>query len=495
MKKTLFLLAALCCAVTSWAECTNFTVKSTTELTPYFKNISVENGVTLTFEDAFESTMTFHERYYAIRMFYKTTDTHFYEGSGTSYYYGYLDSDCKIHTTDVGFVVDREYTSKGGKVSVDIRDMIESCLALGYNECVIGISGSYKMSSESSGYTGYYAYGIDQNKIYHTNSISHTIATANINFYEGEKLLGSWENALCGLFPYSGLGLTIPTPTQSSKGWKLDNKGEILSNDDIYLQRIDGNKNYYSVGPESYQLFINGIQATDDNLTDILGDGGSIEYNPTSQTLQINNDVAISSSSASAIVFSGSGSSNTDFTIELNAEEILLQSAGKGINVSNANLVIMNSNKDAILTILSDQEAMTIDGNLSLRKTTVYAFSNQSISLSLFDHSLTVDSTFLLMRPGTGISTCTGISELKLINSAFLTEGISFSKESKTFIDDAIGAIATKQITIKPQEEHETSIFCIHEDSNANVSKRIVNGQLLIQREGRIYNAQGAQVK
>ena len=40
----------------------------------------------------------------------------------------------------------------------------------------------------------------------------------------------------------------------------------------------------------------------------------------------------------------------------------------------------------------------------------------------------------------------------------------------------------------------ETAVENVNVD-NTNISKRLVNGQLLIQRGGKTFNAQGAQVK
>lgn len=125
-----------------------------------------------------------------------------------------------------------------------------------------------------------------------------------------------------------------------------------------------------------------------------------------------------------------------------------------------------------------------------------YAFQQCAALESLiFPETLTSIADYAFDR-------CTGISTI----TCFATTPPTCGEDCFYEVDKTIPLYVPTQTSAEAYKEANewklfTNIQAMQTDgitnvnANANVSKRIVNGQLLIQREGRIYNAQGAQVK
>lgn len=571
MKKTLLLLAALCCAVTSWA---GWRAVDTNPSLSYSKisNIRLDSAnYAICFTDNYAQGTAFYERIYQVEFYLVGDSTSWYidDDNLQSLTYGVLRPGASKPTnTIVGFEkaasINETFPSNaGGDIVINCKKNICELLQLGANQFMIAIACSYRLTSEDRKFIYYSNYNNFEGRYYPNSAIFDMPAYKlhTVEFYycpatrrdqpkdwepklyksytvlDGERLdafesvptepeteftIKAWYNLdrdqeilntgeggnmygtqLSTIFEwpirkdYKFMAAEDQLRVQIYKedyspgqvGYRkftgevvLGNMTELHSFDDvititavpdegayfygwsdgdmnptrrIYIHRHTYLRAYFGKTPISYPITVGGIPVTQANQNDVLGDRGagvwgSVVYDPTLQKLIIRGDVNINGGAGSGITFDGTGYINPNFTLSLGAP-LEINAQENGIKTTAANLTIVSDNyRTDMFSIMSDRAALVIDGDLTFQGTRVYAIAEHDAAIKLTFHTMTVDSSFVLMQPATGVPTCNGISELNMINAKFLTEGVSFYKPWMTLVDDETGNITTKQVSIKP---------------------------------------------
>ena len=135
-----------------------------------------------------------------------------------------------------------------------------------------------------------------------------------------------------------------------------------------------------------YQLWVNGVQVTDENAGDILSDGGSVSYNTATNTLTLNGatlDTTYSDTDDSGVIYhKGTG----DLTISVNGTNSITSDSGAGI-LAWGNLKLTGSGS---LTVNIDGAYTAVFGN--------------NIRIDSGIYNLTSTGSNSLFAPSNGIS-------------------------------------------------------------------------------------------
>lgn len=558
MKKTLLLLAALCCAVMSWAgwvQVEENPLASFSQITDIQLDSATFN---ITFVDNYAPNLTFHTRHYNIFFLEINNDTHWYKSTTNSNVAAYGTYD-GVHDPVRSSIITgysngvSVFNFNGGEVQINCQKSINKMFADGFKQFMVTIECSYQLTStdpvvyyscssnafcrdlsnaaviDMPNYTAhtvefyynptyyiknyepllYKSYsvldGLSLDMFYEVPENPETefviegwydldrdqerLDTVGVNkgrsqlsyifampidkdykFMAGEMVIRAniykeddspgqvgYLNAIGGRFlgninepmSFGSSMLIIAVPDEGAYfyGWS-DGSMEMMRT--IYFHRHTRLDAYFGKTPISYPITVGGISVTQENQSDVLGDGGSVQYDPTRQQLNITDYVSIDGGAGSGITFDGSGYINPNFTIHMESP-FEITAKDNGIKTTAANLTIDSKTyRTDMLGIESDREALSIDGDLTFKNTRVYAFANHAAAVKLTFHTMSVDSSLVLMNPASGVPTCSGISELNMINAKFLTEGVSFSKTYMSIVDDETGTFATKQVSIKP---------------------------------------------
>lgn len=233
---------------------------------------------------------------------------------------------------------------------------------------------------------------------------------------------------------------------------------------------------------KNYAVAIKGAWVTADNSADILNDG-TVSYDEISNTLTLNNaditdnydivatwqDLTIQCIGNNTLYANGSSNNG------------IYADGGKVTITGPGSLLVKSSGHSAIDT----QNDLTIQGGC-----TVTAQSEYFFALSIAGGMLTVDNATLIAKGNNKYATINGCNNL-VLKDAEITSAHTYDVTKHRFLN-AAGESAMDDIIISGKS---TALLPVFKADSQTPNKFIHNGQLLIERNGKVYNAAGMLMK
>lgn len=239
-----------------------------------------------------------------------------------------------------------------------------------------------------------------------------------------------------------------------------------------------------------YGLYVEDNVVNESNYDDIFGDSTAY-YNPMTQTLTLNGHTQLTNDNDNYLI-----ATYRDLTIHTTEKKSTLyysspsrRHKGNALVANHADITMSGSGS---ISLWSDESAgVSIQGNLTIRKVNVVvnSFSNEC-GLEM-NGELTVDSANVLLEHLTeGVKGC---SKLTMIN-AHLVEGTWFNEQDHTFYKS--DNVSKAEVVWFKASPDASDLEVIGGQTERLIGRKVLrNGQLLINRDGNLYNALGGRMK
>ncbi len=314
--------------------------------------------------------------------------------------------------------------------------------------------------------------------------------THSVKLYVDGGLYANFDKVFCGFTPYECNYALTEIP---DKVWKDRATGIEYSSNDVLTMNVPEDMILDAVTLGKYGLYILGERVTGLNKHDILGDG-KVSYDPETKTLTLN-DASISASAGmgvdavaiyDSITIQCVGEMNSISNYSSNQNAAIVEDAGHVTITGNNSLLAIVVNGGNVLDL---QNGLTIKDGCSVIaiRTRVMPYA----TINLGGGVLTVDGASFEADGSTlapTIANCGGL----VLKNAEITSGHTYDATTHKFLT-AGGEEAKDMIMI---ESTATGLERLTvDDAQCTVKKMIIDNQLYIFRNNKLYNAQGGRVK